>query len=147
MVGTTTNIRLPLTLAIVSTLLVEAQRQPFVMQLDRVQMTVKLEDYPVRRVGGKRMLVLREEVLPVLDLAGSLGYGEATDASYGVVVRGSDRRVVLAVDHLVGQRELVTRPLPDGVGAHRALSGGAVLSNGQIALVARLRCPDRDREK
>jgi two-component system chemotaxis sensor kinase CheA len=133
--GTTTNIRLPLTLAIVSTLLVEAQGQPFVVQLDRVQMTVKLEDYPVRRVGGKRMLVLREEVLPVLDLAGSLGYGEAADASYGVVVRGSDRRVVLAVDHLVGQRELVTRPLPDGVGAHRALSGGAVLSSGQIALV------------
>lgn len=133
--GTTTNIRLPLTLAIVSTLLVEARGQPFVVQLDRVQMTVKLEDYPVRRVGGKRMLVLREEVLPVLDLAGSLGYGEATDASYGVVVRGSDRRVVLAVDHLVGQRELVTRPLPDGVGAHAALSGGAVLSSGQIALV------------
>jgi two-component system, chemotaxis family, sensor kinase CheA len=133
--GTTTNIRLPLTLAIVATLLVEAQGQPFVVQLDRVQMTVKLEDYPVRRVGGKRMLVLREEVLPVLDLAGSLGYGEATDACYGVVVRGSDRRVVLAVDHLVGQRELVTRPLPDGVGAHRALSGGAVLSSGQIALV------------
>jgi two-component system chemotaxis sensor kinase CheA len=133
--GTTTNIRLPLTLAIVSTLLVEAQGQPFVVQLDRVQMTVKLEDYPVRRVGGKRMLVLREEVLPVLDLAGSLGYGEASDASYGVVVRGSDRRVVLAVDHLVGQRELVTRPLPDGVGAHAALSGGAVLSSGQIALV------------
>jgi two-component system chemotaxis sensor kinase CheA len=133
--GTTTQIRLPLTLAIVATLLVEAQRQPFVIQLDRVQMTLKLEDYPMRRVGGQRMLVLRDEVLPILDLAGSLGYEQATDASYGVAVRGSEQRVVLAVDHLVGQRELVTRPLPEGVGAHPALSGGAVLSSGQIALV------------
>jgi two-component system chemotaxis sensor kinase CheA len=98
-------------------------------------MTVKLEDYPMRRVGGQRMLVLRDEVLPVLDLASSLGYPEAAAASYGVAVRGSEGRVVLAVDHLVGQRELVTRPLPEGVGAHAALSGGAVLSSGQIALV------------
>jgi two-component system chemotaxis sensor kinase CheA len=132
--GTTTQIRLPLTLAIVATLLVEAQGQPFVIHLDRVEMTVKLEDYPMRRVGGQRMLVLRDEVLPVLDLAGSLGYPDAA-ASYGVAVRGSDGRVVLGVDHLIGQRELVTRPLPEGVGAHAALSGGAVLSSGQIALV------------
>ncbi len=115
--GTTTQIRLPLTLAIVATLLVEAQEQPFVVHLDRVEMTLKLEDYPLRHVGGQRMLVLREDVLPILDLAGSLGYGEATGASYGVAVRGADGRVVLAVDHLIGQRELVTRPLPDGVGA------------------------------
>ncbi|MGO9760122.1 MAG: chemotaxis protein CheA [Solirubrobacteraceae bacterium] len=134
-VGTTTQIRLPLTLAIVATLLVEAQEQPFVVHLDRVEMTLKLEDYPMRHVGGRRMLVLREDVLPILDLAGSLGYGEARGASYGVAVRGADGRVVLAVDHLIGQRELVTRPLPDGVGAHPALSGGAVLSSGQIALV------------
>jgi two-component system chemotaxis sensor kinase CheA len=133
--GTTTQIRLPLTLAIVATLQVEAQGQPFVIHLDRVEMTVKLEDYPMRRVGGQRMLVLRDEVLPVLDLASSLGYPQATAATYGVAVRGSEGRVVLAVDHLVGQRELVTRPLPDGVGAHAALSGGAVLSSGQIALV------------
>ncbi|MGP0102148.1 MAG: chemotaxis protein CheA [Solirubrobacteraceae bacterium] len=133
--GTTTQIRLPLTLAIVATLLVEAQGQPFVVQLDRVELTLKLDDYPTRSVAGRRMLVLRDEVLPILDLAGALGYGESGEATYGVAVRGAEQRVVLAVDHLVGQRELVTRPLPDGVGARAALSGGAVLSNGQIALI------------
>jgi two-component system, chemotaxis family, sensor kinase CheA len=134
-VGTTTQIRLPLTLAIVATLLVEAQGQPFVVQLDRVELTLKLDDYPTRSVAGQRMLVLRDEVLPILDLAGALGYGESGEAAYGVAVRGSEQRVVLAVDHLVGQRELVTRPLPDSVGARSALSGGAVLSSGQIALI------------
>jgi len=134
-VGTTTEIRLPLTLAIVATLLVEARGVPFAIQLDRVERTLKLEDYPARAVAGQRMLVLRDGVLPILDLAGSLGYGDSSAASYAVVVRGSDQRLVLAVDQLVGQRELVTRPLPDGVGARSALSGGAVLSNGQIALI------------
>jgi two-component system, chemotaxis family, sensor kinase CheA len=133
--GTSTQIRLPLTLAIVATLLFEVGARPYVVQLDRVEMTVKLEDYPVRSVAGQRMLVLRDEALPILDLAAALGFESSAPTSYGVVVRGADRRMVLAVDHLVGQRELVTRPLPDGVGAHPALSGGAVLSSGEIALI------------
>jgi two-component system chemotaxis sensor kinase CheA len=134
-VGTTTLIRLPLTLAIVATLLVEAGGAPFAVQLDRVERTVKLDDYPIRAVGGHRMLVLRDGVLPVVDLAGALGYEAGSSPSYAVVVRGADQRIVLAVDALIGQRELVTRPLPDGVSSRGALSGGAVLSNGQIALI------------
>ncbi len=133
--GTTTQIRLPLTLAIVATLLVETHERPFVIQLDRVEMTMKLEDYPIRSVAGRRMLVMRDDALPIVDLAESLGYEPSREASYGVAVHGALGRVVLAVDHLIGQRELVTRPLPDGVGAHPALSGGAVLSDGQIALI------------
>ena len=46
-----------------------------------------------------------------------------------------ERRLALAVERLVGQRELVTRPLPAEVGDGAALSGGAVLSNGEIALI------------
>lgn len=133
--GTTAQIRLPLTLAIMSALLVESCGLPFAVQLDRVERTLRLEDYPVRSVAGRRMLVLRDGVLPILDLAESLGHGKAADASHAVVVRGTDRRLALAVEHLVGQRELVTRPLPAEVSGGSALSGGAVLSNGQIALI------------
>jgi len=52
-----------------------------------------------------------------------------------VVVRSGERRLALAVESLIGQRELVTRPLPPELGDRAALSGGALLSNGQIALV------------
>jgi two-component system chemotaxis sensor kinase CheA len=133
--GTTAQIRLPLTLAIMSALLIESCGLPFAVQLDRVERTLRLQDYPVRSVAGKRMLVLRDGVLPILDLAESLGHGKAADASHAVVVRGADHRLALAVEHLVGQRELVTRPLPPEVSGGSALSGGAVLSNGQIALI------------
>ncbi len=133
--GTTTQIRLPLTLAIAAMLLVEANNCPFVVQLDRVEMTVQLDEHPVRLVAGRRTMVLRGEALPIIDLAGALGHGVTEAARYGVVVRGAERRAVLAVEHLVGQRELVTRPLPEGLDSHPALSGGAVLSDGQIALI------------
>ena len=52
-----------------------------------------------------------------------------------MIVRTADSRLVLAVTRLVGQRELVTRPLPPEVAERAALSGGAVLADGQIALI------------
>ena len=133
--GTTAQIRLPLTLAIMSALLVETDGIPFAIPLDRVERTLCLEDHPVRSVAGAPMLMLRDGVLPLVDLARSLGYPASPAATHAVVARAGDVRVALAVDRLVGQRELVTRPLPEEVGDAVALSGGAVLSNGEIALI------------
>src|SRR5206468_12710038 len=80
-------------------------------------------------------LVLRDGVLPLLDLAETLGYGHALAADHAVVVRGLERRLAVSVAALVGQRELVTRPLPAALAKRVALSGGAVLANGEIALI------------
>jgi two-component system chemotaxis sensor kinase CheA len=133
--GTTAQIRLPLTLAIMSALLVESGGQPFAIPLDRVERTLALDDNPVRSVAGRKMLMLRDGVLPLVGLGESLGY-EASDAGANIVVaRGAEGRLAIEVDRLVGQRELVTRPLPPEVGDNVALSGGAVLSSGQIALI------------
>ena len=56
--------------------------------------------------------------------------------NFAVIVRGREQRLAIAVERLVGQHELVTRPLPDDVAESSALSGGAVLSNGDIVLLA-----------
>jgi two-component system chemotaxis sensor kinase CheA len=133
--GTTAQIRLPLTLAIVAALVVESRGVPFAIQLDRVERTLKLSDYPVRSVAGSPMLVLRDGVLPILDLGGALGHGSSEAATHAVIVRGADQRLALAVEQLVGQRELVTRPLPQELAGRSGATGGAVLSNGQIALI------------
>jgi two-component system chemotaxis sensor kinase CheA len=133
--GTTAQIRLPLTLAIMAALLVEVSGLPYAIPLDRVERTLKLTDHPVRSVAGAPMLVLRDGVLPLVDLSQSLGYERGDGRTHAVIVRAGEQRLTLTVDRLVGQRELVTRPLPPDVGNGHALSGGAVLSNGQIALI------------
>jgi two-component system chemotaxis sensor kinase CheA len=133
--GTTAQIRLPLTLAIMNALLVEAAGLPFAVPLDRVERTLGLAEHTIRSVAGQKMVVLREGALPLLDAAAALGHESCRESTYGVVVRAAEQRVVLAVDRLVGQRELVTRPLPSALGEHAAVSGGAVLSNGDIALI------------
>ena len=133
--GTTAQIRLPLTLAIMAALLVEAGGRPFAIQLDRVERTLRLADDTVRSVAGRQMLVQRDGVLPLVSATRALGYPETQAPTHAVIVRGGDQRLALAVDLLVGQRELVTRPLPVELGSATALSGGAVLSNGEIALI------------
>jgi two-component system, chemotaxis family, sensor kinase CheA len=132
--GTTSEIRLPLTLAIINALLVEANGRPLALPIERVERTVKLADHAVRSVAGRPMLVMSDGVLPILDAGARFG-GGVSDAGHAVVIRGQERRLALAVTALVGQRELVTRALPPDVTERAALSGGAVLSDGSIALI------------
>jgi two-component system chemotaxis sensor kinase CheA len=133
--GTTAEIRLPLTLAIMTALIVQADGRPFAIPLDRIERTVRTSDLPVRSVGGRRMLVLNDGVLPLVDAAEQFGGSRDDEAGYAVVVRGNGERLAFAVRVLDGQRELVTRPLPPEVSEGSALSGAAVLSDGQIALI------------
>ncbi len=134
-VGTTVQVRLPLTLAIMPALLVDSGSVPFAIPLERVERTVNLAEQTVRSVTGRRMLVLKDGVLPLIDLGEALGYEPAPDAGFVVIARGAERRLALVVEALVGQRELVTRPLPAEAGSQSCLSGGAVLSDGTISLI------------
>lgn len=133
--GTTAQIRLPLTLAIMAAMLVEVDGRPFAVPIDRIERTVRLADHTVRSVAGSRMLVMGDGVLPIVDGGARLARKPTPEADHGVIVRTADSRLVLSVTRLVGQHELVTRPLPAEVAERAALSGGAVLANGQIALI------------
>jgi two-component system, chemotaxis family, sensor kinase CheA len=140
--GTVNEIRLPLTLAIMSALLVEAGDKPFGIPLQRVERTMRLDDNPVRSVAGRKMLVLKDEALPLrraVDVfGGAAGTADGVDQpdTHVVIVRGQEGSIALSVSKLIGQRELVTRPLPQNVAQEAAVSGAAVLSNGDIVLLA-----------
>jgi len=133
--GTTAQIRLPLTLAIVSALQVDVAGAPFAIPLDRVERTLRLTPKMVSAVAGRRVLVLEDSVLPLLEGAETFARDPGREHELVVIVRGQDRRLGLAVDELVGQRELVTRPLPNVVSDGEPVSGGAVLADGRIALI------------
>jgi two-component system, chemotaxis family, sensor kinase CheA len=133
--GTVAQIRLPLTLAIMPALLVRAGGRTYAIALDRIDRSIMLEDHPVRSAAGQRMLVVGDAVIPLHDAATVLGHPADEDCEFAVVVHGHDRRVALAVSELVGQHELVTRPLPADVAELAPLSCAAVLPDGDIALL------------
>ena len=133
--GTNAQIRLPLTLAIVSALQVDVSGVPFAIPLDRIERTLRLGEQTVRSVAGKQMLVLDDGVLPLLVGGEVFGRDTVGEPEFVVIIRAQDKRLALAVDDLVGQRELVTRPLPDIVSDGEPVSGGAALADGRIALI------------
>jgi two-component system chemotaxis sensor kinase CheA len=133
--GTIAQIRLPLTLAIMPALLVHAGERTYGIALDRIDRSVMLAEHPVRSAAGQRMLVVGDAVMPLYDAATALGHPADEDCEFAVIVHGHDRRVALAVTELVGQHELVTRPLPPDVAELAPVSGAAVLPDGDIALL------------
>jgi two-component system chemotaxis sensor kinase CheA len=138
--GTTSIIRMPLTLAIMPALVVGVDDDPagsrYAIPIDRIERIVDLRDVTVRSIAGRDMLLLPEGTLPLS--RGSMAFGEGGDArpAHAVIVRGADRRVAVGVTRLHGQRELVTRPLPPDLNTTAAVSGAAVLAEGGIALIA-----------
>jgi two-component system chemotaxis sensor kinase CheA len=134
-VGSHAQIRLPLTLAIVSALQVEIGGAPFAIPIDRVHRTLRLGQHAIRSVARRRMLLLDDGVVPIIDGAAVLGGDGAAEQEFVVIVQSHNQRLALAVDDLVGQRELVTGPLPPIVCDGQPVSAGAALADGRIALI------------
>lgn len=134
--GTTTQMRMPLTLAILPALVVRSAGDPYALQLDRVDRTFKLEDVNLTTTMGRPVAVFDEGAMPVLNLAEAFNREIAGGAGqFMVTVRSADRQLALVVDEMIGRRELVTRPVPERVRKDSPVSGGAVLASGEIAFI------------
>jgi two-component system chemotaxis sensor kinase CheA len=135
--GSVARIRIPLTLAVMTVLVVKAGRSNVAIPIDRIERTIRLADHPrVAIAGGQRMVRLDEGVLGEVDLGDAVGYGVDPDPTFGVIVHAAGgRRVVLAVSGLVGEHEAVTKPLPAGLGDEAAFVGAAVQGDGSVVLI------------
>lgn len=134
--GTTTELRMPLTLAILPALVVRAAGDPYALQLDRVDRTFKLEEVTLTTTMGQPVVIFDEGAMPVVNLAESFNRESAFGtAQFMVTVRSADRQLALVVDEMVGRRELVTRPVPERIRRDSPVSGGAVLASGEIAFI------------
>jgi two-component system chemotaxis sensor kinase CheA len=135
--GTTVTLRLPLTLAIVRSLLARIGEETYAVPMTHVSETVELTPAILRAVKNQEVLMLREEVLPVLRMRTLMGFdGEAPKGhEQVVVVEMAERRAALVVDALIGQQEIVVKQF-DGVRDGLALFGGAtILGDGAPALI------------
>ena len=136
--GTTFTLRLPLTVAIVRALLARAGGEHYALPLTHVRETVDCGPQSVRRVNGRDVLVLRDEVLPLLDIRDvvQLTAPRVAGSQREIVVfeRGG-RRGGLLVDELIGQEDIVVKqfdPARDGLGL---FTGATILADGAPALI------------
>lgn len=134
--GTTWSLRLPATLAIVRAVLARVADETYALPATHVRATADLGDATVATVRGRDVVVLGEDVLPVVRLREVVGLPAADDAPQDVVVLAAeDRRVGLLVDELIAQEEIVVKPFDAARDGARLFSGATVLADGAPALI------------
>jgi two-component system, chemotaxis family, sensor kinase CheA len=135
-VGTTFTLRLPVTLAIIPALLARVGSETYALPMTHIRETLQLTPEVRRRVRGRDVLLLRDEILGLRHLRGAIDL-PARDVEGGqvVVLEVADRRAGLVVDQLLGQQEIVVKPFDAVRGAPSCFSGATILADGAPALI------------
>ncbi len=134
-VGTTFNLKFPLTLSVIHGLVVTVDQCSYVIPITQVIETVRCD-------ANGRVLVLRGESIPVFKL-GEILHGEMDRTHYsgtklGVVILFRGKKVLFEIDSIVSQRPLTLKPIGPEVQRIRGISAGTILDNGEPALVLNL---------
>ncbi|MDE0878449.1 MAG: chemotaxis protein CheW [Sphingomonas bacterium] len=136
--GLSITIRVPLTLSILTTIIVEAGGQKFALARQSVEEIVKVRAPQVRidRVGGSGVATVRGQRLPVVELASLLEVEtEGNRADTLVIVAARDGNFALAVDGVIDTEELVIKPAAPGVMAAGVYAGQTLPDNGRPMLL------------
>lgn len=134
--GSRFAIRVPLTLAILPTLLVEVGGDVYALPLVRVVEVLSHEPGRALWIDGQRVLDLRQQPLPLLGLRDWLGMDPAPlPDSTCVVLQSGEARYCLAVDHVRGREEVVIKALPPTLRGLPGYAGASLIGDGRMALI------------
>lgn len=156
--GSTIAIQLPLTLAIVKSLLVQARKETFAIPLSTVVESLRIKPTEIQRIGEAEVIKRRNTVLPLLYLHEALSIHEKqnqcwyveedkkqgnsiqkatpkNERLFVVVVGNAERRFGIVVDSLLNQQEMVIKSMGPMMREIPCVAGGAILGNGEVVLV------------
>ncbi|OUS27814.1 chemotaxis protein CheA [Gammaproteobacteria bacterium 45_16_T64] len=136
-VGTKIAIKVPLTLAIMPTLMVMLGNQAFALPLVSVNEIFHLDLSKTNVVDGQEVVVVREKALPLFHLRRWLvdGSYEAKTEAHVVIVSVGTQKVGFVVDQLIGQEEVVIKPLSKMLHGTPGMAGATITGDGRIALI------------
>jgi two-component system chemotaxis sensor kinase CheA len=136
--GSEIILKLPLTLAIIQSLLVEVENEVYSVPLAAVLETLKVETSSFHQIGGQEVLKLRESVLPLIRMQRVFGVAESDSSSqqsYIVVIGVAEKRMGLIVSRLLGQQEVAIKSLGKYLAKAPGIAGSTILGDGRVALI------------
>jgi two-component system, chemotaxis family, sensor kinase CheA len=139
--GTTIQLRMPLTLASIQTLLFRVSGRLFAVPLSSVVEITRIGEHEIHRVDQKEVLRLRDQVLTLVRLNklsrihAVENVEEKKKKSFVVVIGQAEKRFGLVVDSLVGEEELVIKALPGEIVSSDLVSGASILGDGTVVLI------------
>jgi two-component system chemotaxis sensor kinase CheA len=139
--GTRLEIKVPLTLAIMPTLMVEVAEQVFALPLSSVSEIFHLDLTKTNVVDGQLTVIVRNKAVPLFYLEHWLAHSRSTlvhgDKQHGhvVIVQLGTMQIGFVVDGLIGQEEVVIKPLGTLLHGTPGMAGATITSDGGIALI------------
>ncbi len=135
--GSNFIIRLPLTLAIIQSLMVTISNEKYAIPLGNIQTVENVDNDTVKKVSGKEVINLRGDVIPIIRLGEMLDCAKSEDIDQllVVIVKKGEKYAGLIVDELLGQQEIVIKSIGKYIKNHKIISGATILGNGEVALI------------
>ncbi len=137
--GSTMILKIPLTLAIIDGIVMEVGGSSFVMETGVIKQFIRVkEDMMIHEPNGDEYIMIRGEAYPVLRLGRWYGldkYEEDVENGIMMILEVEEKKLCLMVDKLVGEREIVVKPIPSYIKKVKGLSGCTQLGDGSIALI------------
>ena len=134
--GTTFTIELPLTLAIAEALIVSVNGQRFAVPQSAVREVLEVESASTRVLENNEIISYRGKVLPLLRLARVFEMNHQRGDRFHVLVIGEEANAVgLAVDRILGQREIVVRAIKDPLAQSKGIAGATELGDQRVVLI------------
>ncbi|CAN7522001.1 chemotaxis protein CheW [Paenibacillus sp. LjRoot56] len=137
--GSKFSVQLPLTLSIISAMLVRLGSEKYAIPLSSIVETSAIQKSQIRNIQGTKMIDYRKTVIPLLSLSTLFQVPDFNEdleeETEIVVVRKGDKQVALMVDEFIGQQEIVLKTLGKYLTGIFAISGATILGDGQVALI------------
>lgn len=134
--GTTVRMQIPLTLAIIESLLVTIDGNSFILPLTAVEECIELTQKDIEEAHGRHLAKLRGSLVPYVPLRKAFGISsEPPPIQQIVITQTGGRRLGFVVDNVIGEHQTVIKPLGPLYKDVRTISGGTILGDGSIALI------------
>ena len=137
--GSVMSLKIPLTLAIIDGIVMEVGTSSFVMETGVIKQFIRVkEDMMIHEPNGDEFVMIRGDCFPVIRLGNWYGleeYQESVEDGVMLILEVEDRKICLLVDKLVGEQEIVVKPIPSYIKKVKGLSGCTQLGDGSIALI------------
>ena len=137
--GSLFQVQLPLTLSIISVMLVELKKEVFAIPLSSIIETAIIQTSEIMNAHNQQVIDFRGNIIPLVNLTEIFEIPEQNSESDGyqsvVIVRKGEKLAGLVVDSFIGQQEIVLKSLGNYLQSVFAISGATILGNGQVALI------------
>ncbi len=136
--GSLFSIQLPLTLSIISVLLIKLEEETFAIPISSIIETAVIDKKDILQTHDREVIDFRGQIVPIVYLKKEFGITDSkqdADQFHVIVVKKGDKSTAFVVDSFIGQQEVVLKSLGDYLTNVFAISGATILGNGEVALI------------